>query len=241
MSHARAPTVVVSLVIAVCLFEAPRLHADPDAQPSPDQFSVRFDFDSLFDSYVTATWTHTDRWGGSWYGSVVTYLDFKTVELDLGRNVALGGWTLSPALGTTMGPASWGLSTDTNQYLARDVVPQATIYYADDRFEGEEYLGAWIPIREHQATAVTFVQSEAWAVYKLSGLGVGPHLEMFGTKDGASRLVMSHLWVGAHLLKKWDKVTFQLFVGYDPISLSSYFGAPKHAGEVYRASLVYSL
>jgi hypothetical protein len=60
--------------------------------------------------------------------------------------------------------------------------------------------------------------------------------------SGGSRLHLTQLWPGVHLLKELPKgISLQLFVGYDPIHFGEYLGSPKPAGAAFRATVIYPL
>ena len=205
-----------------------------------DQFSVRFDHDSYFQSYPSVTWTRSLASGGSLYGAYVNYLSYQTSELDVGLNRPLGAAALSCGLGTTLGTAGWGLAGG-RQYVGRDAVPQLTFYGAGRRFEGEAYHAAWIPLQEGPSTKVMYAQTRWWLAVKDGSWGAGPHVESLWTKAGDGPMLLSHLWLGAHVLKEWPADSFQLFGGYDPVTVASFFGSPKRAGAVFRVTYVHNL
>ncbi|HVE14976.1 MAG TPA: DUF6733 family protein [Elusimicrobiota bacterium] len=212
------------------------------AQEPGEHLSIRFDHDSFFGSYPTVTFTHPLSERDSVYGDFVDYVGYHSIELDAGWTRAYGPWSVWPALGATAGPGAWGLGSDKRTYVGRDVVPQLGFYYSDADWEGEAYHAAWIPTQESRDSSIGYTQTLWWAVRKYRVAGIGPHLETFGTKEGRSGMRLSHVLAGVHLLKELPKgCSFQLFLGYDPIRLSSYLGEPKRPSAAFRASFIYPL
>lgn len=216
--------------------------APPAAPAAADHLTLRYDHDSFFGSYPTVTYERPLASGDTLSGSLVDYLFYNSIEFDVDLNHRIGSWTVYPGLGVTFGEATWSLGTDHRDYIARDVVPQAGVYYASSSWEGEAYHAAWIPTgQESPRTALLYTQTRWWIVAKKDGMGLGPHLETTGTKEGEGPLRLTQLWAGGHFLWNLPKGSFQLFAGYDPISLASYHGTPKRAGAAFHVTFLYPL
>lgn len=211
-------------------------------EPAKNQLTFRFDHDPFFLNAPSLTLQHPLAGTDGIDAMVTNFLDYRSIELDVGYTRALGGWTLSPAFGVTFGPASWGFSPDTHNYIGRDVVPQFGAYYSSARWEAEAYHGVWIPTQESRLTATWYTETQWWVAAKRDGFGLGPHVETYGTKEGRRAMRLTHLWSGVHFLADLPKgASCQLFLGYDSVSLASYLGAKKDSGAVYRFTFIYPL
>ncbi len=207
---------------------------------SPNHFTAKWDFESVFQAYPTFSGTHTFSDTHSITGSTTTYLAISSLEVDLNWNFAVGDFTISPGLGTTFGPASWSFSqNDKRILLGRDITPFFELNYRSSLFEADSFSQFWFPVQEDWSASIGFGESRLWGVVKWNELGIGPHMVAFFTKEGSGGYYLSNFWIGGHILARLDSAVMHLFLGYDTIS-NVWLGRPKATGPYFRATVGYS-
>ncbi|TPN86293.1 DUF6733 family protein [Aquimarina algicola] len=129
-------------------------------------------------------------------------------EVGLGYNFTTGNFDINPQLGFTMGSL---LSSGANQegIIGDGIVPNLTVNYGSDKFEGQFYFGYYLALRDNtEAGEATNNYVHYWANlgHKVSSVfSFGAHFEQLflsgGDVNGGDDLDRAdgYLWIGPYV------------------------------------------
>jgi hypothetical protein len=200
---------------------------------------ARFDYGSIFQEelHLSATNMFSDHIGA--FSEVTTFPRVNSLFVEIGPLFAYCGLIIAPGVGFTFGPKSWNFVADKTLMLGRDIAPYLYLHYHDDLFEAEALAEFFFPLQESASTAIEFGVMRVWGAIKWKNYGIGPFTYPLFTRNSGGSLIASHVPVGAVVIANYEKVTFRLFLGHDPISLTNWLGAPKASQPYFKAMVIY--
>ncbi|CAL2059249.1 DUF6733 family protein [Tenacibaculum sp. 190524A05c] len=145
-------------------------------------------------------------------------------EIGLGYNFNVGDFDINPQLGFTMGSL---LSSGANQegIIGDGIVPNLTVNYGSEKFEGQFYFGYYLALRDNTAAGQAtnnYVHYWANLGHKVSSIfSFGAHFEQLylsgGSINGGGDLDRAdgYFWVGPYVQIQKKGIGFRFSGGWN--------------------------
>jgi hypothetical protein len=162
-----------------------------------------------------------------------TVVAFSSLSFNIGEAY------VAPGVAVTFGNASWHSGPNKDKmYLGREIGPLLEAGYVSSLIEAVTANFFLPPIQEDQSTAVWLGISRFRVAAKWHEIGIGPWFELYYAKNGVQPWMAVECRIGGHILANVAKSHFQLYLGYNTISVADFLGVPIDADFVFRASFI---
>ena len=147
-------------------------------------------------------------------------------EVGIGYNKTVGDFDINPQLGFTMGNLLSGGAIEGNRGIVGDgIVPNLTVNYGSEHYEGQVYAGYYAALRDNTVAAQTTLNYvHYWANFgrKISSVfSVGAHFEQLflegGNINGGGSTPQAdyYTWVGPYVQLQKNGTGFRFSAGGD--------------------------